>query len=47
MPETFRLDVTREDFSPEEKEFLKCSNKPGSSNLWINKPTNYNCGKGI
>ncbi|EAS06053.1 tubulin-tyrosine ligase family protein (macronuclear) [Tetrahymena thermophila SB210] len=43
MPETFRLDVTRDDYSIEEQNFLNQKN----TGLWINKPTNFNCGKGI
>lgn len=43
MPETFRLDITRDDSSQEEQAFLNTKN----TGLWINKPTNFNCGRGI
>ncbi|EGR33875.1 tubulin-tyrosine ligase family protein, putative [Ichthyophthirius multifiliis] len=44
LPETYRLDTQKEMISNDEHIFL---NKRNISGIWINKPTNYNCGKGI
>ena len=44
LPETFRLDCTSQNYSHEESLFL---NKKSITGIWINKPTNFNCGRGI
>ena len=43
LPETYRLDLTKETINGEEDSFLKTDNNL----LWILKPTYSNCGKGI
>lgn len=54
MPETYRLDLTRDEMSSEELAFLHSRNAGNTQNpsnqtggLWINKPMNANCGRGI
>ncbi|CAD8171547.1 unnamed protein product [Paramecium pentaurelia] len=43
FPETYRIDLTSEQLSLEEDQFLKTDN----SAIWIIKPTYFNCGRGI
>ena len=43
FPESYRIDLTAEFQSNEEEGFLKSDN----SNIWIIKPTFFNCGRGI
>jgi hypothetical protein len=43
FPETYKLDTTKEELSLDESNFMRLKNE----GIWIHKPTNANCGRGI